>query len=650
MASESQSVSESVAIPTLDCRDFSKDFAPAYLSNGLLGIRPGPNPLTDAATFVSGFVYDHPKGGFQAACPAPYPFKTDIIAGGVSMLDAPDRVALKSQSLDMSAGELTSHMAFAPAGGVELDIEVFQFLSRTTPCLACQEIRITPSADIQFEVAARVDDPNPAANQLGIAIVEPTHQAFGGRAGQTCVFLTIAAVVSEVYHPQPRQHAQRMASWGNMLGFDQLHRRNRQAWSLLWQSRIRIDGDVDAQRCLDAAFFYVHSSCHPACVTGVGPMGLSRTEPCYGHATWDMEHWIYNAVLPVLPEAARSMLDYRLRGLPSARTAARLLGLRGAQFPWEGGLDGQEAAPPDLPVWSNHQVVPGVALAFWEYYLATGDEDFLRRGVWPVISETVAWIESRGAFTREGFEIANVGVAGDLTMGVRNHTTMNLLCRMAMSAAIECATAIGYTAPESWHQIAHSLVIATDTQAGVVKPHSDARVEAPGRDYVPGALQTTLIHDPFEYDAIGMDLFRKTFEFEEELRNRMPSGPTNPGSPDAPPYTALPLAACAAFFSDRRRAGNLFRQACQRSWIGPYGLARRHSSDDVGEYLTGHAALLATVLYGFTGLRLCDGSWCKYTTRLPEGWRRIQMRRIWVRGMPMRLVADHGARPRLIEG
>jgi len=49
--------SDSASIPRIVVEDFSKPFDPAYLSNGLIGIRPGSNPLARAQTCVSGFVF-----------------------------------------------------------------------------------------------------------------------------------------------------------------------------------------------------------------------------------------------------------------------------------------------------------------------------------------------------------------------------------------------------------------------------------------------------------------------------------------------------------------------------------------------------------------------------------------------------------------
>ena len=47
-------------------------------------------------------------------------------------------------------------------------------------------------------------------------------------------------------------------------------------------------------------------------------------------------------------------------------------------------------------------------------------------------------------------------------------------------------------------------------------------------------------------------------------------------------------------------------------------------------------------MLGFTGLRLSEGDWHKYPASLPEGWEKIEIGRIYVKGKPMKLVAVDG--------
>jgi protein-glucosylgalactosylhydroxylysine glucosidase len=59
---------------------------------------------------------------------------------------------------------------------------------------------------------------------------------------------------------------------------------------------------------------------------------------------------------------------------------------------------------------------------------------------------------------------------------------------------------------------------------------------------------------------------------------------------------------------------------------------------NIGGFLTG-------ILFGFTGLKPGPDSpetWVERPVCLPEGWSRIEVERLWVRGEPMRLTAKHG--------
>ncbi|WP_160937752.1 glycoside hydrolase family 65 protein [Teichococcus coralli] len=102
--------------------------------------------------------------------------------------------------------------------------------------------------------------------------------------------------------------------------------------------------------------------------------------------------WEDCLVLPFLelrfPATARAALLYRWRRLEAARQAARLLGYRGAMFPWRSARDGSEQTPRfqfnDLSGgWTRdhthleRHVGAAIAQAAWRYVLASGDEAFL---------------------------------------------------------------------------------------------------------------------------------------------------------------------------------------------------------------------------------------------------------------------------------
>lgn len=669
-------------------------FAPAYLGNGLIGIRPNPNPLIQAKTVAAGFVYSHPSGGFETFSPAPYPLGLDIRLGDSSLLRDADRVKVLAQSLDMKNGELTTSIEFTADKDIVLDLEVVQFLSRSVPSILCQEVRIAASADTTVELRpqimlaaipgrssvvavprALVDQAvaveSDRGSKVGAALFIPAQDGLTRQQPgifelalhrrEARQFRIIAAIVTSAYDRAPDLEAIRLASWGGMLGFDELRRQNRRAWDELWQSRVKVSGDDAAQRALDAAFFYLHSSAHASAITGVPPFGLSQWSDYFGHVFWDMDHWIMPAVLPGDPEAARAMVDFRFRGLESAKKRAALFGYRGAMFPWEAGQDGSDVTPAQASTgWAEQHNIPEVALAAWEYYAATGDAVFLRNEGWPLVREIADWIASRGVFTARGFEILHVMGHNENGNGVDDDSHLNLLCKMALDAAVRSSRILDITAPPAWDKAAKAMYIPVDEHNGVILPFSpetlmrrfEGRIDrdqavanAPvAGGYTINSTQLLFFHDP----SVAPELYRRTWEYEESLRPKRPPEPSVPASVRAPGFTTPPLAAISAFFGDRQKALDLFHLAMTEYAVQPYWISKEYRAYRDGNYLMNQASLLLAAIYGFTGLRISDGDWRKYPASLPSTWTRIEMDRLWIRGKAYRLVAEHGKLPSLM--
>lgn len=662
--------------------DFSKEFDPAYLSNGIIGIRPSANPLAKAKTQVSGFVFTHVAYQVESLSPAPYPLETDIRAGGTGALNYPKLVKTTRQMLDMSCGELTTQLTFAPENGPLLNIETLQFASRAVPALLCQEVRVVASADAEVTFVPSIDsagtfarcylaaapartnidlvggfESNGRLSKLGAAIaigtpdgpaerqeLLPTETGVGRnyvaklKKGEAFRFHTIAAMVSEVYHPEPPLEAIRLASWGAMLGFDELRKSNRAAWGELWESRVKITGDTDAQRVVDCAFFYLHSSVHPSTLTGMPPFGLSQFAYYFGHSFWDTESWSLLPFVLTNPAAARALVEFRRRGLENAKHQAALYGYRGAQFPWEAAPDGGFETTPTFAAtgWVEQHCTPDFALGLWEYQLATNDADFLRDGTWPVLNAAAQWIESRGVFTRRGFEIQHIMGPDEGVPNINNNSYMNLICKMVLGAAIRCATMVGATPAPSWAKIRDALVLPIDRGKNIVLPYDNAPPTASG-EYSIGGLDFLLVHDP----PLSLELLRNTYRAERHADALAGSVPHAIG------FALAAMAAAAAFLGEKQEAAQLFEASWKSSWLQTFGMMREVPSQDYGCFLTNFGSILQTVLIGFTGIRVSESDWAKYPASLPLGWSKIEVERLWMRAQPARLVATDGVPAKL---
>src|SRR3954470_21530001 len=114
---------------------------PAYLSNGVIGLRVRPNPLSAGMTLVSGLAGGHPARHIEAAALAPYPLAADISLDGVWASDASDALTIVDQAYDFETAELTPRLVYQP-GEVRAEITMVAFCSRDDPTIVCQELRL----------------------------------------------------------------------------------------------------------------------------------------------------------------------------------------------------------------------------------------------------------------------------------------------------------------------------------------------------------------------------------------------------------------------------------------------------------------------------------------------------------------------------
>ncbi|MGA2985889.1 MAG: hypothetical protein ABSG32_18945 [Terriglobia bacterium] len=653
------------SIPILGYGGGHPQVDPAYVSNGFIGIRPGPVPLLPAPTFVTGFVYLHPEFQVEALSPAPYPLQTDLNVDNASLRE-PERTTLTTQNIDMNNGELTTEFVYHAGNDIRLIVKVRQFASRSEPTLLWQRIELQTSAPTRIEFIPQVslaDVPGQIVSnsapgsghvdrallfqstgnlsRLGIAVRVIPDKGFSrdadssGYAGdivpnQTYTFHTLASMVSSFYHTEPDIEAIRLVNWGVQTGVDRLLADNRSAWSDLWKSRVLVTGDNQDQRVLDSAFFYLHSSLHPANLNGMAPYGLSASRYYLGHTFWDTDTWSFLPVLLSTPRTAESLLRFRLRGLPAAQKVAGLFGYRGAQFPWEAApLNGEEVTPVFAATgWAEQHVVPDVALAFWQYQLATADKDFLQEATWPVLRAVAEWIESRGVTTPRGFEIRNIMGPDETSNGLDNSAYVNVACRMVMKACIRCAQMMGMTVPALWQKIVSSMYLPVNTD-GVLTIAEGSSNDAFGDiSYL----------FPFDVDLSPAVIKRTWQAFRGRKETAAGIG-----------FAIAATSALAAAMDDRKASAELFRLSWEPYWLEPFGMIRELSSHTYGCFLTDYGAILQTAMLGFTGIRIGESDWNKYDATLPQNWKSIEIERIYIRGEQKHVIAKHGSRAQIVD-
>ena len=134
----------------------ARDELPAYISNGVMGLRVREMPLRAGLTLISGYSGKHPQRQIEAIAVAPYPVAGDIQVDGVWLSDAPHAVTIIDQAYNFAVGELLSRFEFQVEGS-RAAVEVLVFCSREEPSLVCQETIIRVDRDVDLALKAVLD-------------------------------------------------------------------------------------------------------------------------------------------------------------------------------------------------------------------------------------------------------------------------------------------------------------------------------------------------------------------------------------------------------------------------------------------------------------------------------------------------------------
>src|SRR4051812_27115328 len=89
---------------------------PAYISNGVMGLRIREIPLQSGIAILSGYSGEHPVERIEAAARIPFPLEGKLTLNGVLLSDATYLVRDIEQSYDFSTAELRSSFSFAVEG------------------------------------------------------------------------------------------------------------------------------------------------------------------------------------------------------------------------------------------------------------------------------------------------------------------------------------------------------------------------------------------------------------------------------------------------------------------------------------------------------------------------------------------------------
>ncbi len=190
----------------------------------------------------------------------------------------------------------------------------------------------------------------------------------------------------------------------------------------------------------------------------VAAKGLSG-EGYEGHYFWDTEIFIYPVWLLWDKKRAKDLLLYRYNILPQARDRAKELGHRkGVCFPWRtiSGIESSSYFPAST---AQYHVNFDIAYTFIQYWLATGDLDFLAEYAMELIIETARTALEIGSFQEDGFHIHCVTGPDEYTTMVSDNYYTNKMAQYNLQWVVKIWHILEEERPSEWLRLNELLQI-----------------------------------------------------------------------------------------------------------------------------------------------------------------------------------------------
>ncbi len=559
------------------------------------------------------------------------------------------------------------------------DRQYLQFVPRTLQ----SDIHFVLNASHRFTLAGEAVQPQSDINILRRRMF--SRFSFELPAGQTLVMEKFANVYTTrdldaegMSLAQLQAFALSALKADEALGFAALAEESAACWeSRVWQRvPITIEGSDYDQFMIRFAQYHMQlmTPAHDRRMN-IGAKGLSG-EGYKGHTFWDTEIFLLPYFIFTMPEVARSLEEYRYLSLPGAHEKARHNGYSGAQFPWESAwLDDGEVTPEYLgtdiltgqliKVWSGFieiHITADVAFGVWQYYVCTGDQDYMDRCGYELIFDCAKFWLSRFEPGEDGMLHMNDVVGPDeYKEHVNDNAFTNYMARWnlqkaiayaeqlreekpALYAALDEKLGLGELIPQ-WSNALPRIYLTQPTEAGVL-PQDTTYLTLPDVDlskYKKQAHVGGIYKDYNQEQIIRMQVTKQAdvmvlfFLLEEQFSAAVKRASWDYYEPRTLHDSSLSLSTHSVLACDIGEvalAYEMFEKACGIDLDN-----RDPHSSDAGIHAASYGGLWQCVVFGFGGLRMIGGK-LRVQPRLPAAWNALRYSFCW-KGQTIRVEATH---------
>ncbi|MBV9726539.1 MAG: glycoside hydrolase family 65 protein [Gammaproteobacteria bacterium] len=445
-----------------------------------------------------------------ALVPIPDWSRIHIVLDGKPVVESEGRVLSAMRTLDMRRGLVAAAGTDRTSSGVTVTGREIRLLSLADRAVGLQLQRTTIDrsgvevrAEANFEMAGlgmtpelleedlgawRTEGTGKAVAMAGHAILRLDGEALAPErpfplrwvwrwrsvAGQVAEFGRLIAVArADTREDDPAPRARQALARNASLGWRAVLEAHEAAWEARWTAGgVEIQGDDDLQRAVRFAIYHLTCAVNPEDErVSIGARGLTG-DAYFGHVFWDTEIYLLPFYTATWPEAARALLMYRYHTLPGARAKAMHFGYKGALYAWESADTGEETTPENiigpngelivvLTGKMEHHISADVAYAVWQYWQATGDDDFFLRAGAEILLDTARFWASRAVAESDGKRhIRHVIGPDEYHEDVDDNAFTNVMARWNIARGLEAMELLRARWPERATALQESLALA----------------------------------------------------------------------------------------------------------------------------------------------------------------------------------------------
>ena len=432
-------------------------------------------------------------------------------------------------------------------------------------------------------------------------------------------------------------------------------------------SEMEIDGDEELGQAVNFNMYQLFQSATRDKHCSIAAKGLSG-EGYEGHYFWDTEMYVAPFFILTNPELAKNILQYRYGILDKARENAALLGhKKGALYPWR-TITGEECSGYFPSGTAAYHINGAIAYTIVQYYLTTGDIDFMFDQGEEMLLETARLWFDVGNYDRAGrFVINEVTGPDEYTCMTDNNYYTNCCAAYNMSMAVsfaekhssskrlkELLDRLGVTNKElkEIKAAAEKMYFPYDEELGI-NPQDDSFLQKPVWDlkntpreefplllhYHPLHLyryqvckqaDTVLAYFLFE-DGQSKEVMKKSFEYYEKITTHDSS------------LSTCVFSIVASRLGMHKKAVEYFGDSIKLD------LLNTHNNSGDGVHTANMGGSYMAIVNGFAGLRI-TGEGISVDPFLPSGWKKYSFKIRYKKSLLKFTVSKSGAVCEVLEG